>query len=88
MLAREARVNVMIEPYTRERLEFYSKGMGLSMSALCAYVLSDYVFKQDLVINQMMQVLSPESVAKLMDAEVEHSKLLLDRMQGESAQQR
>ena len=84
-MAREARVNVMIEPFVRERLEFYSKGMGLSMSALCAYVISQYVFQQDIVLEHMFKALSPDVVDKLLQAQVSKAQETLDAMERESS---
>ena len=75
----------MIEPFVRERLEFYSKGMGLSMSALCAYVISQYVFQQDIVLEHMFKALSPDVVDKLLQAQVSKAQETLDAMERESS---
>lgn len=83
--ARESRVNVMVAPSVRDRIEFYSSGMGLSMSALCSFIISDYVFRQDLVLNQMLSSLNSDEVAKLVRMQVDRAKETLEAMEREAS---
>lgn len=52
-MARQARINIMLEDHVRERLEVYAKSQGLTLSALGAFILGQYVYQQDMVMTVM-----------------------------------
>lgn len=46
-MAREDRVVVMLEQGIKERIQYYASAMGLSASALGAFILGNWVMQQD-----------------------------------------
>ena len=54
-MAREDRVTIMLEEVIKNRFHYYAGAMGLSASALGAFILGQWVFAQDRVNGPMME---------------------------------
>ena len=54
-MARQDRVSIMLETAIKERFHYYAESMGLTDSALGAFLLGQWVFAQDRVNGPMME---------------------------------
>lgn len=82
-MARTTRMNIMVDAKIKHAMQVYADQMGLTLSALCAYVLGDFVRREEAILAPMMQqandalmqhlkvALSAESEASL-DVEVDN----------------
>lgn len=79
-MARQERITVMLEGSVKERFHFYASAMGLTDSALGAFLLGNYVYQQDSVTKPMldqMQAMMKDAVGEEIQ---EIKKLLLGGM--------
>ena len=56
-MARQDRVSIMLETEIKERFQYYATSMGLTNSALGAFLLGQWVFAQDRVNGPMMEAM-------------------------------
>jgi hypothetical protein len=55
-MARVERVNVMLEPKIKQKFSEHAEAMGLSDSALGAFVIGQWVRQQEMVIGPMLKM--------------------------------
>jgi hypothetical protein len=55
-MARTARVNIMVDDSIKERIEIYASRMGLTSSALGAFILGQWVAQQEHITGSLLDV--------------------------------
>jgi hypothetical protein len=56
-VARDSRVSFLVDDFVADRIDVLARQMGLTKSALCAYVMGNYVYMQDRVMVQMLDAI-------------------------------
>jgi len=53
-MARNAKVIIMTDERVKERLQDYADRLGMTLSGLGAYILGQWVYQQDKMVNPFM----------------------------------
>ena len=53
-MARNAKVIIMTDERVKERLQDYADRLGMTLSGLGAYILGNWVYQQDKMVNPFM----------------------------------
>jgi len=54
-MARNAKVIIMTDERVKERLQDYADRLGMTLSGLGAYILGQWVYQQDKMVNPFME---------------------------------
>jgi len=52
-LARDSKITVMLSPKIKDVLQVYAESAGLTTSALCAFILGDFVRREEQILAPM-----------------------------------
>lgn len=75
-MARDMRVAFKLSETKKEELEAYAESYGVTMSALCALIVGQWLHQQNKVINPMIQVMNEVVTKQLEGMEMDQEKLL------------
>jgi hypothetical protein len=75
-LARQDRITVMLETEIKERFQYYSTAMGLTASALGAFVLGNWVFQNDRVNGPLLESMKAQ-MTEVLGKEIQGMKDLI-----------
>lgn len=80
-MSRTARLSIMLTEETKKELKEVSQGMGMTESALGAYVIGQWLFTQRQVNTKMMAMLGSAEVAQMIKTAAEQptNTALVDR---------
>jgi len=72
-LARTARISVMVQKEMKDRLQLMSKGMGMTESALAAYIIGQWMFTQQQINGKVFEALSAPQLQSLIQTVMDGS---------------
>lgn len=75
-MARDMRVAFKLSETKKEELEAYAESYGVTMSALCALIVGQWLHQQNKVINPMIQAVNEVVTKQLEGMEMDQEKIL------------
>lgn len=75
-MARDMRVAFKLSETKKEELEKYAESYGVTMSALCALIIGQWLHQQNKVVNPMIQAVNEVITKHLEGMEMDQEKLL------------
>lgn len=76
VLARQDRVSIMLETAIKERFHYYAESMGLTDSALGAFLVGQWVFQQDRVNGPVLEAIKTQ-MTEVLGKEIQSMKDLV-----------
>lgn len=79
-MARDVRVAFKMSEEKKQELEYYADSYGVTMSALCALIVGQWLHQQKNVVNPMLQEIADAVKGQMSNLDIEGIKREIENM--------